>query len=110
MPWFTRARRWIIDGNPDVEQGAQIRVALSRMLLQADGARLLLLPAWPRDWKASFRLAAPMNTTVEGQVGLNCTLSALEVFPPVRHLHALVRKLFCRGFAGDLQGFCRGSS
>jgi hypothetical protein len=38
---------------------------LQLMLLQADGDRILLLPAWPRDWDVSFKLHAPRQTTVE---------------------------------------------
>ena len=40
-------------------------IALQRMLLQWDGNRLLLLPAWPKDWDVSFKLHAPQQTTVE---------------------------------------------
>ena len=32
------------------------------MRLQADGKRILLLPAWPKDWDADFKLRAPLQT------------------------------------------------
>jgi hypothetical protein len=38
------------------------------MLLQADGRRILLLPAWPKEWEADFRLHAPFQTVVQGKV------------------------------------------
>jgi hypothetical protein len=37
------------------------------MLLQSDGRKIYLLPAWPREWDVDFKLHAPMRTTVEGQ-------------------------------------------
>ena len=53
------------DWIPDVDQGGVIMIALQRMLMQCDGDRILLLPAWPRDWDVSFKLHAPRQTTVE---------------------------------------------
>jgi alpha-L-fucosidase 2 len=41
-------------------------MALQTMLLQADGNKILLLPAWPKSWDVEFKLHAPKNTTVEG--------------------------------------------
>ncbi len=38
------------------------------MLMQCDGKRIQLLPAWPDDWAADFKLHAPYQTTVEGHV------------------------------------------
>ena len=53
------------DWIPDVDQGGVIMIGLQRMLLQWDGDRILLLPAWPKDWDVSFKLHAPRQTTVE---------------------------------------------
>jgi hypothetical protein len=39
--------------------------ALQRMLLQADGGKILLFPAWPKEWDVEFKLHAPMNTVIE---------------------------------------------
>ncbi|HUU09982.1 MAG TPA: hypothetical protein VM431_05525 [Phycisphaerae bacterium] len=39
--------------------------ALQAMLLQTDGRKMYLLPAWPKDWDVEFRLHAPYKTTVE---------------------------------------------
>ena len=43
-------------------------MTLQIMLMQCDGKRIQLLPAWPVDWTADFKLHAPYRTTVEGHV------------------------------------------
>ena len=53
------------DWIPDHDHGGVAMIALQRMLLQGDGRRLLLLPAWPQEWDVSFKLHAPQQTTVE---------------------------------------------
>ncbi len=53
---------------PDMDHGGNAMVGLQDMLLQTDGKRILLLPAWPPDWDVDFKLHAPEQTTVEGQV------------------------------------------
>ena len=54
------------DWIPDQDHGANILTTLQFMLLQADGQKIYLLPAWPKNWDVSFKLHAPFNTTVEG--------------------------------------------
>jgi hypothetical protein len=56
------------DWIPDQDHGAVAMTALQDMLLQCDGDRILLLPAWPKEWDVSFRLHAPHRTTVECEV------------------------------------------
>ena len=56
------------DYAPDQDNGGAGELALRRMLLQADGDRILLLPAWPAGWDVSFRLHAPRRTLVAGRV------------------------------------------
>jgi len=41
-------------------------IGLQEMLLQTDGDKIFLFPAWPRNWDVHFKLHAPYNTTVEG--------------------------------------------
>jgi hypothetical protein len=53
------------------------------MLLQTDGRRIFLLPAWPKDWNADFKLHAPRQTVLEGQVR-DGKLTELEVTPADR--------------------------
>jgi hypothetical protein len=50
---------------PDHNWGGSGMIALQEMLLQADGKKLLLLPAWPKNWDVHFKLHAPYSTTVE---------------------------------------------
>ena len=54
------------DWIPDQDHGCNGLMALQTMLLQWDGPRIFLFPAWPKEWDVEFRLHAPMNTTVEG--------------------------------------------
>jgi alpha-L-fucosidase 2 len=54
------------DWIPDQDHGANILTTLQCMLLQSDGRKLYLLPAWPKNWDVSFKLHAPYNTAVEG--------------------------------------------
>ena len=42
--------------------------ALQAMLLQVDGKKIYLFPAWPKDWDVNFKLHALYNTTVEGEL------------------------------------------
>ncbi len=54
------------DWVPDQDHGGNIAIALQAMLMQAEGRRILLFPAWPRGWDVEFKLHAPGNTVVEG--------------------------------------------
>lgn len=72
------------DWIPDVDQGGVIMIALQRMLLQCDGDRILLLPAWPKDWNVSFKLHAPGQTTVKC-VYRGEKVESLQVTPQSRH-------------------------
>ncbi len=54
-----------MDGTPDNDHGANSVNALQSMLLQSDGRKIYLLPAWPEDWDVSFKLWASDTTSVE---------------------------------------------
>jgi hypothetical protein len=56
------------DWVPDQDHGSVLLIALQSMLLQADGRKIYLLPAWPKDWDCEFKLHAPYKTTVEGVI------------------------------------------
>lgn len=68
---------------PDMDHGGSAMTGLQDMLLQTDGARLLLLPAWPADWDVDFKLHAPDQTTVAGTVR-GGRLTSLTVEPESR--------------------------
>jgi hypothetical protein len=57
------------DWAPDHNRGGSAMIGLQEMLLQEtpDG-ELLLFPAWPREWDASFRLHASGDRIVEASI------------------------------------------
>ena len=71
------------DWTPDQDHGTVAMIALQQMLLQADGGKLHLLPAWPKRWNATFKLHAPGRTVMEGEFR-DGTLRRCEVSPPER--------------------------
>ena len=56
------------DWTPDQDHISVFQTALQSMLMQCEGDKILLLPAWPPDWDVDFKLHAPKNTTVECEV------------------------------------------
>jgi hypothetical protein len=38
------------------------------MLLQCEDKEIRVLPAWPADWDADFKLHAPCKTVIKGSV------------------------------------------
>ena len=72
-----------MDGTPDNDHGANSVNTLQAMLVQSDGDKIHVLPAWPEDWDVSFKLTAAKNTTVEG-VYQNGRLAELKVTPESR--------------------------
>lgn len=78
--WFwSKNNDWI----PDMDDGGAGMMTLQLMLMQCDGKRIQLLPAWPRDWSADFKLRAPNQTTVKGHVE-NGKVTKLKVVPANR--------------------------
>ena len=78
--WFWKpAHDWI----PDLDNGGDGMITLQLMLMQCDGKRIQLLPAWPTNWKADFKLHAPYQTTVQGHVE-NGKITNLKVAPEFR--------------------------
>jgi len=71
------------DYMPDEDNGGNGENGLQQMMMQAEGKKILLLPAWPAGWNADFKLNAPYKTTVEGKV-INGKLTNLKVIPANR--------------------------
>jgi hypothetical protein len=71
------------DWLPDQCHGGNLMASINYMLLQHSGDKILLLPAWPKDWDVSFKLHAPRQTTVE-LVYRDGKIEKLEVIPPAR--------------------------
>jgi len=71
------------DYQPDEDNGGNGENGLQQMLLQAVGKKLLLFPAWPKEWDVDFKLNAPFQTTVQGKFE-HGKLVDLVVTPPER--------------------------
>lgn len=71
------------DWVPDHNWGGSAMIGLQEMLLQTDGKRILLFPAWPTDKDVHFRLHAPYNTIVEAELK-GGKLKSLKVVPEER--------------------------
>ena len=68
---------------PDQDEGGIFLSTIQSMLMQYEGDKIFLLPAWPKDWNCDFKLHAPKNTTIEGRVE-NGELRELVVTPVSR--------------------------
>jgi hypothetical protein len=71
------------DWLPDQNHGGNLLNTAQLMLLQADGRKILLFPAWPRDWDVDFKLHMPYQTTVEATLS-HGKLTRLKVTPKSR--------------------------
>ena len=78
--WFWKGGH---DWEPDMDNGGAGMSIVQLMLLQTRGDKMLLFPAWPKDWDVRFKLHAPQNTTVEG-VYEKGVLKQLRVTPQSR--------------------------
>jgi hypothetical protein len=78
--WFWKPGH---DWEPDLDNGGAGQMILQSMLLQVRGEKLLLFPAWPKEWNVDFKLHAPGNTVVRGFLR-NGKLEKLEVTPASR--------------------------
>lgn len=85
------------DWIPDHNWGGSGMIGLQEMLVQYDGKKIYLLPAWPKAWNVHFKLHAPYETTIEGVVK-DGKLELLKVLPVERKfdvvnmLEAIVNK------------------
>ncbi len=80
------------DWIPDQCQASVILNTLQYMLMQVDGKKIYLLPAWPKDWNVDFKLHAPYQTTVQGRV-VNGQVMDLKVTPESRRKDLIVMKV-----------------
>jgi hypothetical protein len=78
--WFWKPGH---DWEPDLDNGGAGQMILQSMLLQARGDKLLLFPAWPKEWNVDFKLHTPKNTVVEG-IYRDGKLESLKVTPVSR--------------------------
>ena len=71
------------DWSPDQDEGGIFLTTIQSMIMQCEGDRIFLLPAWPKEWNCDFKLHAPQNTTIAGRVE-NGELKDLVVAPESR--------------------------
>ena len=71
------------DWTPDQDHPSVMMSALQRMLMQCEGRRIVLTPAWPKEWNGTFKLHAPLKTTVRGVIK-NGLVADLVVTPSER--------------------------
>jgi hypothetical protein len=81
------------DWVPDQDHVSVFQIGLQRMLMQCEGDRILLLPAWPEEWNVHFKLHAPGQTTIEAQVKDGKVVD-LKVHPESRRGDVEIRKPF----------------
>jgi hypothetical protein len=71
------------DWTPDQCHGGVLLKTLQAMLMQTDGRKVFLFPAWPKAWDVDFRLHAPLQTVIEGEYR-DGRLQELKVTPEDR--------------------------
>jgi len=77
------------DSCPDFDHFGAGATALQRMLVQEAGDKILLLPAWPADWDADFKLHLAGRATLTGTVKAG-KLVAWDLQPSSRRNHVVV--------------------
>jgi len=71
------------DWTPDQTHPSVLLIALQRMILQHDGKKILLMPAWPNNWNVRFKLMAPYQTLISGYYE-NKQIKKLAIYPKSR--------------------------
>jgi hypothetical protein len=77
------------DWTPDQCHGGVLTKGVQSLVMQCDGRRIDLFPAFPPDWDCDFKLRAPYNTTVEGKLK-NGKIAHLKVTPKEREKDIVV--------------------
>ncbi|WP_346860760.1 DUF5703 domain-containing protein [uncultured Draconibacterium sp.] len=71
------------DWVPDHNWGGSGMIGVQEMLLQTNGDKIYLFPAWPKDWDVHFKLHASGNTVVEAEL-INGEAKIINVIPEER--------------------------
>jgi len=77
------------DWAPDHNWGGSGMIGLQEMLMQTDGKKIFLFPAWPKSMDVHFKLHAPYNTTVEAEAR-DGKLIMLKVLPENRKVDIIL--------------------
>ncbi len=81
------------DWTPDHNWGGSGMIGLQEMLLQTDGDKIYLFPAWPANRDISFRLHAPDKTIVDAELK-EAKIVKLDVMPEERKNDIILPKSF----------------
>lgn len=71
------------DWIPDQDHGGILMRGVQSLIMQCDGQKIDLFPAWPMDWNCDFKLHAPCRTIIEGRLKER-KLVELKVTPEFR--------------------------
>ncbi|WP_167607136.1 DUF5703 domain-containing protein [Maribellus sediminis] len=71
------------DWVPDHNWGGSGMIGVQEMLLQTNGDKIYLFPAWPKEWNVHFKLHAPGNTSVEAELK-DGMVNIIDVQPETR--------------------------
>jgi hypothetical protein len=77
------------DWTPDHNWGGSGMIGIQEMLMQVDGDKIHLFPAWPKDHDVHFKLHAPKNTLIEASLKSG-KLEYLKVFPEERRKDVVI--------------------
>lgn len=79
------------DSCPDLDHFGSGSTALQRMLAQEVDGKILLLPAWPKEWDTDFKLHLEGNTVITGTVK-DGELRTWNIVPPSRANDVIVHE------------------
>jgi len=79
------------DSCPDFDHFGAGCIALQRMLVQEAGNKILLLPAWPANWDADFKLHLSRQTIITAKI-VNGELADWTISPEYRKKDVVVYK------------------
>ena len=71
------------DWVPDHNWGGSGMIGMQDMLVQEANGKILLFPAWPKNWNVHFKLHATQNTTIEAKLE-NGRVEIIKVTPEER--------------------------
>jgi len=77
------------DWVPDHNWGGSGMIGMQEMLMQVDGDKIFLFPAWPKKWNTHFKLHAPYQTIIEASLK-NGKVEFLKVTPESRRKDVVV--------------------
>ncbi len=77
------------DWVPDQDHGGILIKAFQAMIMQTEGEKIFLTPAWPEGWDAEFKFHAPQKTIISGSVKEGIVKN-LKVIPASRKKDVII--------------------